>query len=345
MSFIYTICGDLIFGIQEDRSTGKPSSHEGMSLPNPDQEVLRLEQMIRNGIEPIPPSSVYRTKIISQQNNNYIFILRLGRSWLRPHRISLNSKSKFYARATNGKYPMDIQEIRSSILLSETVLNQIKQFKEERVSIIDADEGFAPLKIGPKIIIHIIPRVSFELGYYISPSQIRIQSWEPIYCSRSFTHRFNIDGVIFYDKLQNEQDYYTYVQIFRNVLVEAVDAYLLKPDEQRKIFHSPQLENQILAAIKRYLESMINLGIEPPYFIFITFTEIKDYTITLITGPSEPIDRDTLSLPEFMIESEDYIIEKLIKSSFDSLYNAFGLEKHRHFNEEGSWDPSDHTVW
>lgn len=127
--------------------------------------------------------------------------------------------------------------------------------------------------------------------------------------------------------------------------MDAVDAYLLQPGEQRKIFHSPQIENQILAAINRYLGSLMNLGIEPPYFIFITFTEIKDYTVTLITGSSEPIDRDNLSLPEFMIESEDYVIEKLIKSSFDSLYNAFGLEKHRHFNEEGSWDPSDHIVW
>ena len=345
VSFINTIGGDLIFGIQEDRSTGKPSSHEGISLPNAEQEVLRLEQMIRNGIEPIPPSSVYRTKIIQQQNNNYIFILRLGRSWLRPHRISLSSKSKFYARATNGKYPMDIQEIRSSILLSETVVNQIRQFKEERVSIIDANESFAPLNIGPKIIIHILPIASFELGYYINASQIRTQRWRPIYSSNSFTYRFNIDGLIYYDKLQNEQNYYTYVQIFRNGLVEAVDARLLQPDEQRKIFLSPQIENQILVAIKRYLGSMINLGIELPYFIFITFTEIKDYTITLLTGSSEPIDRDTLLLPEFMIETEDYVVEKLIKSTFDSLYNAFGLENHFHFNEEGSCDPSDRTVW
>ncbi|KKM05059.1 hypothetical protein LCGC14_1757880, partial [marine sediment metagenome] len=148
VSFINTIGGDQIFGIQEDRSSGKPSSHEGITVPHPDQEVLRLEQMMRNGIEPIPPSSVYRTKIIQQQNNNYIFILRLRRSWLRLHRISLNFKSKFYARATNRKYPMDIQEIRSSILLSETVTSQIRQFKEERVSIIDTNESFAPLNIG-----------------------------------------------------------------------------------------------------------------------------------------------------------------------------------------------------
>lgn len=345
VSFINTNGGDLIFGIQEDRSTGKPSSHEGIDLLNPDQEVLRLEQMIRNGIEPIPPSSVYKTKIISQQNDNNIYILRLGRSWLKPHRISLNSKSKFYARATNGKYPMDIQEIRSSILLSETVVSQISQFKEERVAIIDTDQGIAPLKAGPKIIIHIIPRISFELGYYVNPTQIRTQRWKPIYCSTSFPHRFNIDGVLYYDKLPNEQHYYTYVQVFRNGLVEAVDAYLLRPSEEGKIFLSPIIENQILDAIKRYLGSMKNLGIELPYFIFITLTEVMGYTLKLITGNSEPIDRDILLLPEFMIETEDFQIDNLIKPAFDSLYNAFGLEKHSHFNGEGNWAPSDPTVW
>jgi len=341
VSFINTIGGDMIFGVQEDPDTGKPTSHEGIPITNPDQERIRLEQIIRNGIEPIVPSSIYNTHFFRQQNDNYIFIIRLSRSWLRPHRISLNSKSKFYARASNGKYPMDIQEIRSSILLSETIVSQIKQFKEERVSIIDIDESFAPIRTGPKIIIHIIPIVSFELGYYIEPSDIRTQRWDPIYGSTSYNQRYNIDGLLYYDKMGNEQEYYTYVQIFRNGIVEAVDAYLLQLEDQRSIFASPIIEHQIFLAIQRYLENMRNLEIELPFFIYITFTEVNGYKLKLLTRFSEPIDRDTLTLPEIMIETEDYTLEKVVKSPFDSLYNAFGLEMHRHFDEDGNWDPGN----
>lgn len=343
VSFINTIGGDFIFGIQEDRSTGKPISHEGISISNADQEILRLEQMIRDGIEPIVPSSIYTTKYIQQQNGNYIFIIRLSRSWLRPHRISLHSKSKFYARATNGKYPMDIQEIRSSILLSEIITNQIKQFIEERVSNVELDKAIVPLRVGPKIIIHIIPIVSFEPGYYIDPSVISTQSWAPIYISSGYNRRYNIDGLLYYDKFHSEQKFYTYIQVYRNGIVESIDAYLLQPQENRKIFSSPIVENQIYEAIKRYLESMIDLEIELPYFIYITFTRVKGYTIPLLGRSSEPIDREILHLPEFMIETEDYDLSKLIRSPFDSLYNAFGLENHHHFNEDGNWEPR--TRW
>ncbi|MFX0084026.1 MAG: hypothetical protein ACFE94_19945 [Candidatus Hodarchaeota archaeon] len=41
------------------------------------------------------------------------------------------------------------------------------------------------------------------------------------------------------------------------------------------------IENQIYEAIKIYLERMINLEIELPYFIYITFTSIEGFTITL----------------------------------------------------------------
>lgn len=339
ISFINTIGGDLIFGIQEDRSTGKPISHEGISSSNIDQEILRLEQIIRNGIEPIVPSSVYRTNYIEQQSGNYIFIIRLGRSWLRPHRISLNSKSKFYARATNGKYPMDILEIRSSILLSETLTNQIKTFKEERITKISFNESFLVLKTVPKIVIHIIPVVSFELGHYMDPSSIRFQRWMPIFSS-SANFRYNIDGLLYYDRLSSEQEYYTYVQIFKSGIIEAVDAYLLDLENNQKIFSSPAVENQIFLAIRNYLENLKSLEVDFPYIVFISFIGVEGYRIPLLgRRTSDLIDREILYLPEIMIETEDYNLSKLIRPTFNSLYNAFGLERHSHFNEEGEWSP------
>ena len=49
-SFANASGGDLIFGIIADKKTGAPKSLEGLSIENIDQEILRLENMIRGGI-------------------------------------------------------------------------------------------------------------------------------------------------------------------------------------------------------------------------------------------------------------------------------------------------------
>ena len=51
-SFANASGGDLIYGIIEDRNTGLPETLDGLAIDNVDQEILRLDSMIRDGIEP-----------------------------------------------------------------------------------------------------------------------------------------------------------------------------------------------------------------------------------------------------------------------------------------------------
>ena len=51
-SFANAIGGDIIFGIACDNSTGMPVKVEGLSVSNVDEEILRLDNSIRDGIEP-----------------------------------------------------------------------------------------------------------------------------------------------------------------------------------------------------------------------------------------------------------------------------------------------------
>jgi len=55
-SFANASGGDIILGMAEDKNTGAPKSLDGLSIENPDQETLRLESIIRDGIEPRIPS-------------------------------------------------------------------------------------------------------------------------------------------------------------------------------------------------------------------------------------------------------------------------------------------------
>jgi len=51
------------------------------------------------------------------------------------------------------------------------------------------------------------------------------------------------------------------------------------------------------------------------------------------------IDRDILSLPEFIIEEYDRGISMILRSCIDTVWNACGFPGSPNFNEEGKWQP------
>ncbi len=126
-SFANASGGDLIFGITSDKKTGTPKSLEGLSIENSDQEILRLENMIRGGIEPRIPSVT--TKPIKLSNSKFALVIRIPKSWISPHRVILGGHDKFYSRSSNGKYPLDVGELRIAFNLSETVTERIRNFR------------------------------------------------------------------------------------------------------------------------------------------------------------------------------------------------------------------------
>ncbi|MHA1716509.1 MAG: AlbA family DNA-binding domain-containing protein [Promethearchaeota archaeon] len=330
--------GDLIFGIEENRETGEPLNHDGIACDNIDQLILRLNQIIRDGIEPIIPINLIRPGVVPQLNNRIILIYRISKSWQRPHRIKYKTSHKFYTRASNGKVLMDIQELRSEFLNSEYILDRIKSFRRERLAVIIANDSFVPLYPTAKLIVHIIPLISFETSKKLEISVVSRKHWAPIYCGSGYNSRINIDGLLSF-KLMNNGISSTYVEVFRNGIVEAVESYMLKPDEHGKLIPSPELETEIMQALKVYLHYMQELEIEKPYYIFITMYGVKGYKKPLFGRRyTEAIDRDILYLPEVLVSDEDLHIATLLKPPFDALYNALGLEKNSYYEDDGTWN-------
>ncbi|MBA7577215.1 MAG: hypothetical protein GH159_00605 [Dehalococcoidia bacterium] len=110
-SFANASGGDLIFGITENKKTGAPKSLDGLSIENPDQEILRLENTIRDGIEPRIPS--ISTRSIPLDSAKVALIIRVPKSWSAPHRVIWGGHDKFFSRSSNGKYPLDVGELLS----------------------------------------------------------------------------------------------------------------------------------------------------------------------------------------------------------------------------------------
>ena len=110
--------GDLIFQIEQDNQTGTPKSLNGIEIDNIDKEKTRLDNIIRDGVE--PRILGVNIKPILLSSHKYV-IYRIPKSWNGPHRVIYGGHAKFYARNSSGKYDMDVDELRISFNLTETL--------------------------------------------------------------------------------------------------------------------------------------------------------------------------------------------------------------------------------
>ena len=339
-SFANAIGGDLIFGMIEDRDTGIPKTLEGLVIENIDREISRLDNIIREGIE--PRISGINIKSINLSNSKIALIIRIQRSWNSPHRVSFKGHDKFYSRSANGKYPMDVGELRNTFNLSETITERIRRFREDRISKIFANDTPVPFYDSAKIVLHLIPVISFTSAqrYDIGKIASHPEKLGPIYCS-GWNHRYNLDGFLTYSGGRTDISH-SYVQLFKNGIIEAVEGFLLEPHHKKESLLIPSIayERELIKSLSDYFSVLKTLNVELPVFIFLTLVGVRGYTMAVDQSKFwidefHPIDRDILSLPEIAIENYDFIADDALKPCFDSIWNACGFPRSFNYDDTG----------
>ena len=143
-SFANTVGGDLVIGIEE--KNGLPVRIPGAATENIDHEIQRLQQMILYGLE--PRLTGVEMHPVPLSNGNHVLVVRVPHSWNAPHRIVLKGYDKFYARDTNGKHPMNVDELREAFTLSDRVEQRIRGFRRDRFQAIKANQNIGLLPDG-----------------------------------------------------------------------------------------------------------------------------------------------------------------------------------------------------
>ena len=81
--------------------------------------------------------------------------------------------------------------------------------------------------------------------------------------------RFNFNGVL--DIAKNDpRETYSYVQYFRNGIIESANNYLFFNDNKDTWFESNELENSFINAVKCYLDFQNSLHIIPQIYVLIS---------------------------------------------------------------------------
>lgn len=340
-SFANASGGTIIYGIKEvDGVASEIVPLEGRTV---DEAKLWIENVIRAGIEPRMPIHIKEITGFGGDGNGFIIIIRIPQSFASPHMVIFKKSSRFYCRNSAEKYQLDVQEIRSAFLATDSQAERIRGFLQDRLAKIMADETPCNMANPHKLVLHIIPLNPFLNHKRLDFSAIHMPDYfKPIgHCG--WDDKYNLDGVLTHWSDVNSRVCHSYCQTFFNGTIEAVYADILEParNDDSPSINSLAYERYLVASTKDYFEEYKALEVEPPFIISISLLNCKgaylDVGSRYFSHNPENIDRNVAIFPEIQVESFDKEVPAIMQPIFDAVWNAFGYSHSYNYTDDGTW--------
>lgn len=345
-SFANSVGGDIIFGVEEDNIDKIPTNICGIPYENDDKLIRRIEDLIRQSIQPVILNIQF--KVLDIGNNKCVFIIRIPQSIISPHRVEYKGTDKFFSRNNKGKYPMDVSELRLAFNSGLDLNKRISEYKMDRYYELISNKNQVLNDNKPIFVVHYIPISSFNNSLkYFSVEEIK-KAMNDVnsrifgnYCPKYIT----IDGVNMRYTQYNEKSFAFYKN---NGIVEKATSDFFEKDftyDNRMpkvivdmIFGKAVITKLIedFNEVKKFYEK---IGINTPFIISCSILNAVGYTIPTKGPFSETvgkIDRDILCINDLFVENIDDSSEQILKPVFDSIWNACGHEKCFYYDEENN---------
>jgi len=333
VAFANTNGGTIIIGMQEDEN-GLPVKLGGarLSMADFDNWLSSFRQLVLSrirphlhGVECVP---------VELSDDNIAIAIYVPKSFARPHSFWDGNKDEFFMRYANGITYMDIDDLRKEFLYSSGVQDKIRQFRKDRISMILANECVGDLGNDAKIVFHIIPEWSFELGNAVDFDKFINNAYFRPISGNGWDYRYNADGYCIYGIDYKTKKIDTYTQVFHNGIIETVEIRLISKWKEKQVYNWTRTQAAVIETLERYERIMNKLDIPKPWYISATLLNAKNYVASGIWGDvSSPIERDIVNSLEGICTEENSMKEAL-KPVFDSLSNAFGYKRSDWFDEQ-----------
>jgi hypothetical protein len=340
-SFANTAGGHLIIGLNE--AAGIPTDIKAIAGDS-DQDLQRLENLARDGIEPRIVG--LRIKAVPISDGGYVLVIRIPKSWNPPHRVSARNTNRIYGRNSAGAYEFSIEELRVVFTLAASALDKVRAFRAERLTKIASGEGIVPLALSRgRLVLHLVPTSAFGLGNPVDLEKAyKVQGLLRPMDAMGLTPRINFDG---FSNISHSGDgkALSYTQVFRNGALEAVKVGVVSDIHARQLW-IPTLafDRWILERLPEYLSALQQIDIVPPIILMITLQGVRGARLGVAQHSYDDppqLDRDVLELPECVIEhyGTDIDYQRAARPAFDALWNTGGFFGSKHFDKTGKWTP------
>jgi hypothetical protein len=346
-SFANTIGGDIIIGM--NAKAGVPKGFVPLQI-NPDDEILRLENVARSGLQPRIYGLAIREIPIAKGGS--VLVVRIPRSYNQPHRIVRQGTGyhRFHARSSAGKYEPNVDELRLLFGRAPQLADRIRDFRFDRIAKVVAKDTPVPLSGVHALTLHVIPFSAFDtrLSLRLDPKYRLHDEFPPIHGYAS-NYRINVDGLLTLpnpDRSAKEQR--AYVQLFHSGIVEAVASSFLRPGRTpQDPARLPWLwtEACIVEFSHKYLRALVRAGCTPPFAVLVSLIGAKGVLYSFVVDSwSEDeagiFDRDQLHFQEVIIEdfqADPYEHAKRLRPLLEQIANAAGRATTPSFDASGKF--------
>lgn len=343
--------GHIIYGIldkrgQDNQSTGIAEGMAGLSLPNVQTEIARLSNLVRNSIAP-------RVTGIAMQAVTHAdgdaLVVRIPKSWSRPHMVTIDGVNKFFGRVATGKYPMSVDEIGRAFSEQGELGEKIDHWREHRAELALKKSGPMPLANHVSMLFHAIPESAFTRRDYRETWRVSEQEASYIYVPHTITnHRYNADGFIAFASVGNEPQAYGYTQLFRSGIVEYADNHCFGPipnGMDSYAIYGLELERQMIQCYKDAITRIRKEGRTEAFYIGFSLIGIKGkaFYVTLLNAyrMQAATQQDVFTSPTVLVDpndSDEHPYPKTLLPLVDTMWQLAGRSG-TPFKKDGEWQP------
>jgi hypothetical protein len=261
-SFANTDGGHILIGIEED--SGLHTNIVGVAA-DLDAEMLRLESLLRDRLEP----RVLGVRMIAVPltNGRHVLVIRVPKSWTRPHAVLQNKSRLIFARNSAGVHEASVDEMRLMFNAGADLWEQAHAFQRERMKLIHGGAGpLSNLSLDARIALHIVPFSAFSAPASVNLSAMLPSELVPIWCT-GCDYGYNVDGywtTSSFGKLNG------YVQVFRNGIIETAAGDFREESNRGPYISTGGFENRVIKSVADYLTSLKRANVQLPAYIMVS---------------------------------------------------------------------------
>lgn len=347
-AFANTDGGLYIIGIEDEDGAAK--AVPGIVIDSKDRFSQTVDNVMLSNV--YPRINGIRTYFVDLANGSHAAIVHIPRSYSRPHQIKDGRDNfVFWARNDSGNYQLSLDQLRSLILGSKTLTEEIRTFRLNRLAEISTGQGAADLGDRPTLVMHLIPLDAFsELpDYDLSPLDTNHHGYLTqtlaglLSAGGRFHSRYNFDGfVAFTNSYKDNKRIGSYHQFFRNGIMEYADAQIFESyANQGRYYWFCRHEEALVDALSQAITAFRLLGIQERIGVAVSLLGVRDVKIwtrnPFNDDPNPQFGKPYLHVPEQVFNLENADPVAILTPIFDAIWNAGGFAQCNHRDDTGCW--------
>ena len=348
--------GQILIGVDEGEKNAGPKI-VGLDC-NVDQEIVRMEQIMRSNIAPSIPGMppVFAIPLTGGKSGKHVLVIDIPSSIRKPHQVA--ASGIFYVRQGPGVQRLNVDELRPMFIGAETLAARIEAFRHERVDLLLAGENGINLGERGAVILHVLPlshwpakhldlrevtnppmnaKFAFCLGKHADISRPWLpQDSSPRHWFQRIEYRLEKKQLLYFHQFVFADGAVEF--IVRDIFVGGARRVLPGDSEGWREYKHVRLH------CEKILRDFAELEISPPFCIMVSLLGTSDSVLVCecprVPGPDTDeschrCQEDRLLLPPFSLEEpeiskeDDPFIRWL-----DDIANAYHWQKWSGTNEE-----------